>query len=115
MPVLTMEKPQFTKDQVVPATFASKSFATVRKRAKIEPQFIFDHNAVDAVLIDYDSYAAMYGAWRFVQELEIERLAEQRLQEEHAPLSLEDVLSADELAEYEAIDPNTIPDEELFA
>ena len=111
MPVLTMEKPQFTKDQVVPATFASKSFATVRKRAKIEPQFIFDHNAVDAVLIDYDSYAAMYGAWRFVQELEIERLA----QEEHAPLSLEDVLIADELAEYEASDQNAIPDEELFA
>ena len=115
MQASTLEKPRFSKDQVVSATHASKSFAAVRKRAKIEPQFIFDHNAVDAVLVDYDSYAAMYGAWCYLQELEVEKLAEQRLQEAHAPITLEDVLGTDSYAEFESIDPEAISDEELFA
>ena len=40
MSPLVLEKPVFTKDQVVSATEASKSLSAVRKRAKRAPQFI---------------------------------------------------------------------------
>lgn len=62
MSPLVLEKPVFTKDQVVSATEASKSLSAVRKRAKRAPQFIADHNDIDTVIIDYAAYEEMYGA-----------------------------------------------------
>ena len=56
MSPLVLEKPVFTKDQVVSATEASKSLSTIRKRAKRAPQFIADHNDIDTVIIDYAAY-----------------------------------------------------------
>ena len=53
MSPLVLEKPVFTKDQVVSATEASKSLSAIRKRAKRAPQFIADHNDIDTVIIDY--------------------------------------------------------------
>jgi len=50
MSPLVLEKPVFTKDQVVSATEASKSLSAIRKRAKRAPQFIADHNDIDTVI-----------------------------------------------------------------
>ena len=77
MSPLVLEKPVFTKDQVVSATEASKSLSAIRKRAKRAPQFIADHNDIEFV-------------------------------------PFEDALTTEELAEFESMDPDAIPDEDLF-
>ena len=83
MSPLVLEKPVFTKDQVVSATEASKSLSAIRKRAKRAPQFIADHNDIDTVIIDYAAYEEMYGALQYLRELEINRIAADRVK--HGP------------------------------
>ena len=115
MAPLVLEKPVFTKDQVVSATEASKSLSAVRKRAKHAPQFIADHNDIDTVIVDYAAYEEMYGALQYLRELEIDRIAADRLHDgPHDPVPFEKALTADELVEFESIDPDSISDEDLF-
>ncbi len=115
MSPLVLEKPVFTKDQVVSATEASKSLSAIRKRAKRAPQFIADHNDIDTVIIDYAAYEEMYGALQYLHELEINRIAANRVK--HGPhefVPFEEALTTEELAEFESMDPDAIPDEDLF-
>lgn len=115
MSSLVLEKPVFTKDQVVSATEASKSLSAIRKRAKRAPQFIADHNDIDTVIIDYAAYEEMYGALQYLRELEINCIAADRVK--HGPhefVPFEDALTAEELAELESMDSDAIPDEDLF-
>lgn len=53
-------KPQMKITQMVSSTTASKQFGSLRERAKIEPQFILDHNKVDTVVLSYEAYESMY-------------------------------------------------------
>ena len=115
MSPLVLEKPVFTKDQVVSATEASKSLSAIRTRAKRAPPFIADHNDIDTVIIDYAAYEEMYGALQYLRELEINRIAADRVK--HGPhefVPFEDALTAEDLAELESMDPDAIPDEDLF-
>ena len=115
MSALVLEKPVFTKDQVVSATEASKSLSAIRKRAKRAPQFIADHNDIDTMIIDYAAYEEMYGALQYLHELEINRIAADRVK--HGPhefVPFEDALTTEELAEFESMYPDAIPDEGAF-
>lgn len=97
MSPLVLEKPVFTKDQVVSATEASKSLSAVRKRAKRAPQFIADHNDIDTVIIDYAAYEEMYGALQYLRELELDRIAADRIKNgPHEFVPFEDALTPEE-------------------
>lgn len=53
-------KPTFKVTQMMSATTASKRFGALRAKAQIEPQAILEHNEIDAVLLSYADYEAMY-------------------------------------------------------
>lgn len=55
-----INKPHFNVDQLVTASFASKHFGDLRKKAKDIPQFITDNGNVDSVLMDYDYFEKLY-------------------------------------------------------
>ena len=55
-----MSKPVFSRHQIISATQAAKNFGEVRRRAKVEPQFISDRNEIDTVVLDYQTYEDMY-------------------------------------------------------
>lgn len=59
MDVGMMNKPTFGKDQIVSATTVNKEFSEVRKRTKSMPQFVSDHNEIDTVILDYQTYEKM--------------------------------------------------------
>ena len=73
-----MEKPLFTKDQLVSATLAAKSFGEIRKRAKTAPLFITENGDIDTVMIDYEQYESMYIR---LKEFEEARLLENRIEQ----------------------------------
>ena len=53
-------RPQFKTTQMISATEASKRFGALRRRAKVEPQAILEHNSIDLVLMSYDDYEEMF-------------------------------------------------------
>jgi hypothetical protein len=57
---IVMEKPAFTRDQIVTATSIAKSFGTIRKKAKVAPQFVLESGSPDLVILDYDEYENLY-------------------------------------------------------
>lgn len=74
-----MEKPTFSADQLVPATTAAKSFGTVRKRAKTEPQFITDNGEVDSVVLEYKYFEQLYSRLKELEEIEEARILSERI------------------------------------
>lgn len=114
-----LEKPTFTRDQIVSATVASKEFSALRKRARTSPQYISGRNGIDSVLLDYETYERMYGELQYFRELEFDRIAAERVaaadaDPDHRPISFREVLGEDAYEAFEAIDASAIPDEELF-
>lgn len=115
MAPLVLGKPVFKKDQVLSTTEASESLSTIRKCPKWVPQFIGDHNDIDTVIIDYAAYEEMYGALQYLRELEVDRIAADRIKNgPHEFIPFEDALTPEELAEFESMDPDAISDEDLF-
>lgn len=76
----TLDKPHFTRDQLVPSSVASKSFGAIRKRARDNPQFISDNGVVDTVVMGYDQYERMYQRLRELEEREEARVLEERIE-----------------------------------
>lgn len=74
-----MEKPTFNADQLVPASTAAKNFGSVRKKAKMLPQFITDNGEVDTVVLEYKYYEDMYVRLKELEEKEEERVLQQRI------------------------------------
>lgn len=112
-----MDKPRFNVDQVNSATYASKRFGEIRKKAKELPQFISENNCVDTVVLDYKAYEEMYAELQALREMTWELEIARRLEKADSTngrYSLQDVLGEDEYKEFCNIDPNSIPDEELF-
>lgn len=115
MAPLVLEKPVSKKDQALSAIEANELLSTIRKCFKRAPQLIADHSDIDTVIIDYAAYEEMCGALRYLRELEIDRIAADRIK--NGPnefISFEDVLTPEELAEFESMDPDAISDEDLF-
>jgi hypothetical protein len=75
-----MEKPQFNADQLVSASTAAKNFGTIRKKAKVLPQFITDNGEVDTVVLEYKYYEQMYIRLRELEEQVEERILSQRIE-----------------------------------
>ncbi|MFX3619124.1 MAG: hypothetical protein ACE3JK_16595 [Sporolactobacillus sp.] len=113
-----MAKPKFSEDQIVPASVASRTLGTIRKRAKVAPQFISDNNKIDTVILDYVQYEKLI--------MKLDRLEDEQMYEEAArrikdsdsgntkPISLKETMSAKEYEDFERSDPDEISDEELF-
>ncbi|MCM3716604.1 type II toxin-antitoxin system Phd/YefM family antitoxin [Halalkalibacter oceani] len=112
-----MEKPRFKKEQIVPATIATKKFADVRKKAKHSPQFISDHNEIDSVVLAYDDYEKMYMELLYLRQLNWERKIADRIKEAEANgtrYQLDEAMSKDEYENFQKLDPDLISDEDLF-
>lgn len=113
-PIIT-ERPTFTRDQITSATMAAKRFSEIRRKAKVEPQFISEHNEIDSVVLDYETYEEMWKELYELREIEVELRAEHRLYADAPePILLEELKGPGGYAEFEAIDPDCIPDAELF-
>ncbi|MGD9155556.1 MAG: hypothetical protein PVG90_08640 [Bacillota bacterium] len=69
MKTVTMDKPAFSKEQMIPATEISRNFKAVRQKAQKAPLAIFERNGLSSVLLNYDQYEKIY---EYVQELEDE-------------------------------------------
>ncbi|AYY25029.1 hypothetical protein [Bacillus cereus group sp. FL121] len=66
---IVMDKPKFSVDQIISASYASKRFGEVRKKAKALPQFISDNNKVDTVVLDYAQFEKLYMELSELQEI----------------------------------------------
>lgn len=114
-----LEKPTFTRDQIVSATVASKEFSALRKRARTSPQYISGRNGIDSVLLDYETYERMYGELQYFRKLEFERIAAERVavadaDPGHRPIPFREAIGEDAFEAFEAVDANAVSDEELF-
>ncbi|MEG1830341.1 MAG: hypothetical protein RR204_00840 [Raoultibacter sp.] len=114
-----MQKPTFDRDQIVPATTASKKFAAVRQKAKLMPQFISDHNEISTVVLDYTAYEKMFIELNLLREQQFYSTAANRIKEgdqnpSRASKSLREVMGEEEYKEYQLLDPHAIADEDLF-
>ena len=93
MVVVADGKLAFSKDRVVSATQASKNFGECRRRAKREPLFVTDRNAsIETVIVDYDEFEPSG---------------------ETVPFS--EILGDEGYDAFLALDPDDLPDGELFA
>jgi hypothetical protein len=74
-----MDKPRFTRDQLIPSSVASKNFGKVRKQVQERTQFISDNGVVDTVVMGYDQFERMYRRLRELEEREEARILETRI------------------------------------
>lgn len=112
-----MNKPRLNVDQIISATYASKRFGEIRKKAKELPQFISENNHIDTVVLDYKAYETMYAEIEELREIAWEISIARRLEKANttnARYSLQEVMGEEEYEEFCKIDPNSISDEELF-
>lgn len=113
-----MKKPKFTIEQVVPASQAAKKFAEVRRKAQIEPQFISQNNNIDSVIQSYENYEKMYMELEHLREILFDQLLSERIHKADSNpglrFKIEDVMGEEGYTAFQKIDPNSIPDEDLF-
>ncbi|MCM3742461.1 hypothetical protein M3210_19925 [Oceanobacillus luteolus] len=105
-----MDKPHFNVEQVSSATYASNRFREIREKAKEQPQFIFENNCVDTVVLDYKVYEQMYTELEGLREMNLELELGIRLKKADSTnnrYSLQDVLGEDEYKEFRNIIPNS--------
>ena len=104
MVVVADGKLTFSREQVISSTQASKNFGECRRRARREPLFVTDRNAsIETVIVDYDEFEAA------------ERLADADAHPRDALITFEEMLGEDGYRSFLEIDPDDMPDEELFA
>jgi len=112
------EKPKFTTEQIVSASYAAKRFGEVRKNAKEAPQFISDNNKIETVVINYEHFEDMYARLRDLEEYkfyqEIARRVQDSKENPQNSRSLREVLGEKEYEEFLSMDADDISDEELF-
>ena len=113
-----VDMPKFSVGQLVSATTASKQFGELRKRARIEPQLIMEHNQPDCVLMSYSHFELMFAELQAVWEEMFYERAARRVAEMDAGkvemIPLEEVVGPEGMAYMDSLDPDAIPDEELF-
>lgn len=82
MSVNTMEKqPTFSKDQMITASKASKSFGELRKKAQAHPMFVTGKGDIDTVVVGYRYFAEMFQRLAELEEREEIRILSQRITE----------------------------------
>ena len=75
-----MTKPVITKEQMVQSSIAAKHFGSLRKRAKLLPQFITENGTVDSVVLDYNYFEGMYERLMELEAKEEAGILEQRVE-----------------------------------
>ena len=75
-----MRKPIITKDQMVQSSVAAKHFGSLRKKAKLLPQFITENGTIDTVVLDYNYYEEMYERLMEFEAKEEAGILEQRIE-----------------------------------
>ena len=121
MVVVADGKLTFSREQVISSTQASKNFGECRRRARREPLFVTDHNAsIETVIVDYDEFEAMAVELERLRHERLyataaERLAEADAHPRDALITFEEMLGEDGYRSFLEIDPDDMPDEELFA
>jgi PHD/YefM family antitoxin component YafN of YafNO toxin-antitoxin module len=78
---VTVDKPVFSKEQMISATEISRNFKTVRQKAKKAPLAILERNGLSSVLLNYDQYEKIYTYIRELEEEIVELKALQSLAE----------------------------------
>ncbi|GGL40083.1 hypothetical protein [Sporolactobacillus putidus] len=113
-----MAKPKFNADQIVPASVASKTLGSIRKKAKKVPQFISENNKIDSVILDYRQYEDLIVRLHRLEDDLIYQEAARRLEDSEAgktkPIPLKDTMSKEEYNAFKRSDPDDIPDDALF-
>ncbi|KJS22392.1 MAG: prevent-host-death family protein [Clostridiaceae bacterium BRH_c20a] len=69
-----MDKPTFSKEQIISSTDVAKKFGEARRKAKSNPIFITEKGNVDTVLLNYDYFEQMYS-----RLVELEKKAEEQI------------------------------------
>lgn len=114
----TMIKPKFSEDQIVPASVASKTLGTVRRKAKQAPQFISENNKIESVILDYHQYEDLIVRLHRLEDdlfyQEVLRRIEDADSGKTKLIPLKDSMSKKEYEAYQKMDPDDIPDSELF-
>ena len=117
---LVDDKLVFGRDQVVTSTQAGKNFGEMRRRARKAPLFVSDRNdGIDTVIVSYDDFERMAREIDRLREANLHSLAASRIaaadaDASHTPLTLDEVLGAEEAARIYSLDTESIPDSELF-
>ena len=71
---IIMDKPTFSKEQIISSTDVAKKFGEARRKAKSNPIFITEKGNVDTVLLNYDYFEQMYS-----RLVELEKKAEEQI------------------------------------
>jgi len=112
---IVMDKPKFSVDQMISASYASKRFGEIRKKAKALPQFISDNNKVDTVVLDYAQYEKLYMELNQLQELvrkmELLNRVEELDENPQITVAFNSLLTDQEKADLQNYNPN---DDDLF-
>ena len=77
---VSMEKPVITKEQMVQSCVAAKQFGSLRKKAKLLPQFVTENGTIDTVVLDYNYYEEMYERLMELEAKEEAGILEQRIE-----------------------------------
>lgn len=104
----------FTRDQIVTSSEASKRFGEVRKRAAKQPVFVSDRSGINTVIVDFDLFEKMTMELEALREKTLVAMVNERLANSHEPIDFEEAVGSGTYKEFMDIDPDAIPDEELF-
>lgn len=109
----------FGRDQIVSSSQAGKNFGEIRKRARTEPLFVSDRNTIDTVIVDYETFESMAVELEELREQRFyanvaQRLLEGDADEGRQSLGIEEAMGEWEHAAWLKLDPDAVPDEELF-
>jgi PHD/YefM family antitoxin component YafN of YafNO toxin-antitoxin module len=109
----------FGRDQIVTSSQASKNFGEIRRRAKKAPLYVTGRNSIDTVIVDYEVFEDMAVELEHLREQQFYASLSQRLREGDADTARESVSLADAMgeaayADFLGIDPDVVPDEDLF-
>jgi prevent-host-death family protein len=82
---IIVDKPVFSRDQLMSTRDAARKFGMMKKAAKEKPIFITDNGEVEFVLLDIEAYEEMY---QRLSELESEVLEYRAEEAEREPETL---------------------------
>ena len=114
MSLVIDDKLAFSRDQIVSSSVASKNFGEIRRRAAKAPQFVSGRSGIDTVVIGFDEFERMCLELDRLRQERLYAMAADRLEEPPARIALRDVMDEDAYSRLLAMDPDAIPDEELF-
>lgn len=112
--VVTEKGLMFSRDQIVSSSQVSKNFGAIRRLASKEPVFVSGRSGIDTVVIGFDAFEALYVELEEYREKQLYEKAALRLGGPAERISLREAMGEDSYADFLSIDPDAVPDEDLF-